>query len=124
LLLLSKNLGKQTDLGKAQFIGADQDKLIGRVISGEFDAGGVVESVFERFKDKVRVIEQSDPFPGGPLIARKETPAAMVEALRKLFTSYKPIPGERFGKGATAVKDADFNQVRFLCKVVLGKNYV
>ena len=124
LLLLSKNLVKQADLGKTQFVGADQDKLIGKVISGKFDAGGVVENVFEKYKDKVRILEQSDPFPGGPLVARKETPAATIEALRKLFTSYKPIPGERFAKGATVVKDADFNQVRFLCKVVLGKNFV
>ncbi len=87
LLLLSKNLVKQADLGKSQFVGADQDKLIGKVISGEFDAGGVVENVFEKYKDKVRILEQSDPFPGGPLVARKETPAATIEALRKLFTS-------------------------------------
>lgn len=124
LLLLSKNLVKQGELGKTEFLGADQDKLIARVVAGEFDAGGVVESVYDRFKDKVRAIETSDPFPGGPLVARKEMPAATVEALRKLFTSYKPVAGERFGKGATAVKDTDFNQVRFLCKVVLGKTYV
>lgn len=124
LLLLSKNLVKQSELGKTAFVGADQDKLIARVVAGEFDAGGVVESVYDRFKDKVRAIETSDPFPGGPLVARKEMPAATVEALRKLFTSYKPVPGERFVKGATAVKDTDFNQVRFLCKVVLGKTFV
>lgn len=124
LLLLSKNLVKQTDLGRTEFVGADQDKLVGRVIAGDFDAGGVVESVFERYKDRVRAIETSDPFPGGPLIARKEMPAATVEKVRALFISYKPVPGERFGKGATAAKDSDFNQVRFLCKVVLGKSYV
>ena len=124
LLLLSKNLVKQPDLGKIQFIGADQDKIVAKVLSGEVDAGGIVESIFEKHKDKVRALETSDPFPGGPLVARKEMQAATIDALRKLFTSYKPIPGERFSKGATAVKDADFNQVRFLCKVVLGKTYV
>ena len=124
LLLLSKNLVKQADLGKTQFVGADQDKIVAKVLSGEVDAGGVVESIFGKYKDKVRALETSDAFPGGPLVARKEMPAATVDALRALFTSYKPVPGERFSKGATVVKDTDFNQVRFLCKVVLGKTYV
>ncbi len=124
LLLLSKNLVKQNELGKTQFVGADQDKLVAKILSGEVDAGGVVESIYEKYKDTIRAIDTSDPFPGGPLVARKEMPAPTIEALRKLFTSYKPVAGERYGKGATAVKDADFNQVRFLCKVVLGKSYI
>lgn len=124
LLLLSKNLVKQNELGKTEFVGADQDKLVARIVAEEFDAGGVVESVYERYKDRIRAIETSDALPGGPLVARKDMPARTVEALRKLFMSYKPVAGERYSKGATAVKDADFNQVRFLCKVVLGKTYV
>jgi phosphonate transport system substrate-binding protein len=124
LLLLSKNLVKQADLGKTQFVGADQEKIVAKVLAREVDAGGIVENVFEKHKDKVRALETSDPFPGGPLVARKEMPAATIEALRKLFTSYRPVAGERFGKGATVVKDTDFNQVRFLCKVVLGKSYM
>ncbi|MFA6957839.1 MAG: PhnD/SsuA/transferrin family substrate-binding protein [Thermoanaerobaculia bacterium] len=124
LLLMSKGLVKQADLGKTQFVGADQEKIIAKLLSGDVDACGVVENVFDKYKAKVRALDTSDPFPGGPLVARKEMPAATIEALRKLFTSYKPIPGERFSKGATVVKDTDFNQVRFLCKVVLGKNFV
>jgi phosphonate transport system substrate-binding protein len=124
LLLMSKSLVKQADLGKTQFVGADQEKIVAKVLSGEVDACGLVENVFEKYKDKLRALDTSDPFPGGPLVARKEMPAATIEALRKLFTSYKPVPGERFSKGATVAKDSDFNQVRFLCKVVLGKNYV
>jgi len=124
LLLISKGLGKPADLGKTEFVVADQGKIRGKLLAGEVDACGVVENVFEKYKDKLRSLDTSDPFPGGPLVARKEMPAATIEALRKLFTSYKPVAGERFAKGATVVKDSDFNQVRFLCKVVLGKNFV
>jgi len=124
LLLMSKGLVKQADLGKTQFVGADQEKIVAKLLAGEVDACGVVENVFEKYKDRIRALDTSDPFPGGPLVARKEMPAATIEALRKLFTSYKPVAGERFSKGATVAKDGDFNQVRFLCKVVLGKNFV
>ncbi|MBI2212430.1 MAG: PhnD/SsuA/transferrin family substrate-binding protein [Acidobacteria bacterium] len=124
LLLMSKNLVKQADLRSTQFVGADQEKIVAMVLAGEVDAGGIVENMFDRYKGKVRALETSDPFPGGPLVARKDMPATTIEALRKLFTSYKPVAGERFGKGASSVKDSDFNQVRFLCKVVLGKSYI
>jgi len=124
LLLLSKNQLKESDLGRVEFVGSDQDQIVERVLSGAVDAGSIVESVFDRFKDRVRAIETSDPFPGGPLIAHKDADPKLVEAVRRLFLSYKPVPGQRFAGGAVAVTNADFNQIRFLCKVVLGKSYV
>jgi phosphate/phosphite/phosphonate ABC transporter binding protein len=124
LLLLSKNLVKESDLSRVEFVGSDQDRIVEQILSGSVDAGSIVESVFDRYKDKVRAIETSEPFPGGPLIAHKDTDSKLIEAVRKLFLSYKPVPGQRFGGGAIAVTNADFNQIRFLCKVVLGKSYV
>jgi len=124
LLLLSKSLVKESDLGRVDFVGSDQDKIVEQVLSGKDDAAGIVESVFEQYKDKVRAIETSEPFPGGPLVAQKGTDPALIEAVRKLFLSYKPVAGQRFSGGAIAVTNADFNQIRFLCKVVLGKSYV
>ncbi len=124
LLLLSKSLIKQADLGKTAFIGSDQNKIVAKVVSGEYDAAGLVEPVFNENKDKLRAIETSDPFPGSPLVARKDADPRMLDSLRRLFLSYKPVAGQRFAKGAIAVTDGDFNQVRFLCKVVLGKSYI
>lgn len=124
LLLLSKSLVKESDLARVAFIGADQDKIVDEVLSGRADAAGIVESVFEKYKDRVRALETSDPFPGGPLIAGKNADPKMIEAVRKLFLSYRPVAGQRFAGGAIAVTNADFNQIRFLCKVVLGKSYV
>ena len=124
LLLLSKNLVKESDLGKVEFVGSDQEKIVDRVLSGGADAAGVVESVFEEHKNELRAVETSDPFPGSPLIAHKDANPTLIEAVRKLFLSYKPVEGQRFAKGAIAVTNADFNQIRFLCKVVLGKSYI
>jgi len=124
LLLLSKHLMKASDLGRIDFVGSDQDKLVEQVLSGSVDAGSIVESVFDRYRDRVRAIETSEPFPGGPLIAHKNADPKLIEAVRRLFLSYKPVPGQRFGGGAIAVTNSDFNQIRFLCKVVLGKSYV
>lgn len=124
LLLLSKHRVKESDLGKIDFIGADHDKIVSQVLSGKADAAAIVETVFERYKDKLRALETSDPFPGSPLMAHKDADPAMIEGVRKVFLSYKPVPGQRFYGGAIAVTNADFNQIRFLCKVVLGKTYL
>jgi len=123
LLLLSKNQIRQADL-KAHFLGSDQDKIVASLLAGEIDAVGVVEPVYRRFADKVRVLEQSDPFPGSPLIVQKTAKPAMIAAVQKVFLAYKPAEGTRFVAGATKVDDSKFNQIRFLCRVLYGKTYV
>jgi phosphonate transport system substrate-binding protein len=124
LLLLSKHRVKESDLNRIDFIGADHEKIVNQVLSGKSDAGAVVETVYERHKDTLRALETSDPFPGSPLMARKDADPAMIEEVRKVFLSYRPVPGQRFHSGAIAVTNTDYNQIRFLCKVVLGKTYL
>lgn len=125
LLLLSRNLLKEKDLGKAEFLGADQDKILEKLLSGEVDAVSVVESVYKRHEAELRVLERSDPFPGSPVIARKGTSAKTIETVRQAFLSYKGTPGaKRFSEGSITIKDSDFNMIRFLCKVLYGKTYV
>jgi phosphonate transport system substrate-binding protein len=124
LLLLSKNHIKEADLGSAQFIGPDQQKLVEALLTGKADATAIVESVYKQHKEKLRVLEASAPFPGGPLMARKNTDPKVVEAVRRTFLAFKDATGPRFISGSIAVKDSDFNQVRFLCKVLYGKTYV
>lgn len=124
LLLLSKNHVKQTDLGRSSFVGTDQQKIVDAVVAGQADAGGIIESVYQRNRDKLKVLEFSAPFPGGPIIAQKGTDAATIDKVRKLFLAFKAPGAPRFAAGSVAVKDADFNQIRFLCKVLFGKTYV
>jgi len=65
--------------------------------------------------------------PGPPLVARKGFSAAAVSEIQRRMTSYKPpagSPNQRFTDGAAVVGDADYNRIRFLCKVVLKKSYL
>ncbi len=123
LLLLSKNQITEADL-QGQFLGTDQDKLVSQLLAGEIDATGIVEPVYVRFASRLRILDQSDPFPGSPVIVQKTANPAVVAALRKAFLSYKTGEGIRFVGGATSVDDSKFNQIRFLCRVLFGKTYV
>lgn len=52
--------------------------------------------------------------------------AQTAETVRALFVSYKPSAAnesKHFGHGALAVTDADYNRIRFLCKVLFNKMY-
>jgi phosphonate transport system substrate-binding protein len=122
LLLLSKNQIHEADL-KGEFLGTDQDKLVAKLLAGETDAIGIVETVYQRFPGKLRILEQSDPFPGSPLIVQKSMARPTMDAVQKTFLAYKPNGGTRFLAGVTPVDDSKFNQVRFLCRVLYGKTY-
>jgi phosphonate transport system substrate-binding protein len=124
LLLISKNLMKESDFGKTVFVGPDQHKIVAQVLSGAVDAAGIVEPVYNQYVDKLKVIDKSDPFPGSTLMGRKDSDPKLIEKLQALFLGYKGVPGQRFPTGAIKVTNNDYNQVRFLCKVVLGKTYL
>lgn len=128
LLVLSKNQLKQSDVS-AMFIGSQQDKIVDAVLSGKADAGAIANPVFEPLAaaGKVRALETSEPFPGAPVIAQKTLEPAVTERFRTLLVSFRPQAAERsqrFGRGVHVVTDADYNKIRFLCKVILKKSYV
>jgi phosphonate transport system substrate-binding protein len=128
LLVLSKHHIKEKDLGKALFVGTQQEKVIEAVTSGQADAGAVAESVYEANKGRVKLLEYSEPFPGPPVIGQKSIDAPTLQKLKGYLLAYKPSTPEqqkqRFGRGVTAVTDADYNKIRFLVKVVLKRTYV
>lgn len=129
LLVLSKNHVKQNDLGKALFVGSQQDKVVEAVLQGRADAGAVASPVFEALvkKGQVRALEVSEFFPGAPVIAQKSLDGRTASQFKNLLVSFKPRADERwqrFGQGTHAVTDEDYNKIRFLCKVVLKKSYV
>jgi phosphonate transport system substrate-binding protein len=127
LLLLSKYQMAATDLGKTAFLGPQQEKIVEAILSKEFDAGAVTTSVYLENKNRVRLLEASEPFPNGTIVVPKETDAKTIAEMRQLLVNYHPAGAalkQRFGLGAAAVTDADYNKIRFLCKVLFHKSYL
>lgn len=126
LLLLSKSHLTEKDLGKAAFLGPMQDKIADAVASGEYDAGAILVNVYQRYKEKLRPLESSEPFPGAVIIAHKAAPPPGLQQVRDALLSYKPSGAEtklRFGQGVAPSTDADFNKIRFLTQVLFNKTY-
>jgi len=129
LLLLSKYHLTAADLGKTAFLGTDQTKIVEAVAKGQFDVGALATAVYEGNKDRLRALESSERIPGGTVVAHKELDPKLLAAVQSQFTSYKPAATttgvrQRFPKGAALAVDADYNKVRFLCKVLFKKTYM
>jgi phosphonate transport system substrate-binding protein len=125
LLLLSKHGLKEADV-QGTFAGHQPQKIVDQMVAGAFDACAISDYMYVRNQSKVRLLETSDAFPGPPVVANKTLDPVIQAELRKLFLSYKPTPDTvtyHFGTGATAVTDADYNRIRFLCKVLFNKMY-
>lgn len=124
-LMLSKYGIHKNDI-ESTFVGYHPQNLVDQVLAGKFDGGAVSEYIFEKNKDRVRMLEASDPYPGPAVVARKDVSPAMLAAMRLLFTTYKAAPGDenrRFGRGAVPITDEDYNRIRFLAKVLFDKTY-
>ncbi len=126
LLLLSRARLKETDLGHHEFVGS-HELVIESVLSGKFEAGGVIAAAFESSRSKgLRAIATSDLIPAVPFVVRKDVDKEAVDEFRRAMLAWKPQnpePGDAVNRGATPVTDNDYNQIRFLCKVVLGEVY-
>jgi phosphonate transport system substrate-binding protein len=127
LLVLSKHHIHENEVLPA-FIGSEQQQIVDAVIAGKADAGAVAKNVYEKNKAKLRLLDVSEPFPGPPVLMHKTVDNATIEAVKKIFLGFKPASAEeqkqRYGNGFVAATDADYNKIRFLCKVVLKKSYV
>lgn len=124
-LLLSKSGIKDGDY-KAAFLGHDPHKILEAMLAGQYDACPMSDYMMKQDGSRVRVLEWSDPFPGPPIVARKELAKATQAELTRMFLSYKAAPDavkQHFGTGATAITDESFNRIRFLCKVLFNKTY-
>ncbi len=124
-LLLSKHHVKLTDL-KSSYLGSQQDAIVHAVVAGTADAGALATIVYESNKDKLRPLDVSERVPGGTIVAHKEIDVPVFEKIRAALVGYKPGPNahkQRFSAGAEAISDADYNKVRFLCKVLFDKTY-
>jgi phosphonate transport system substrate-binding protein len=125
VLLLSKHGVKEKDL-KVTFAGHQPQKIVDDMLAGRYDACAVSDFYLARNKSRLRVLEESEPFAGPPIVARKDVSEPIRKEVQRMFLSYK-APADaalyHFGKGATAVTDADYNRIRFLLKVVFNKMY-
>jgi len=125
-LLLSKHHMTVADLKKVEYSGPQQELIVKAVTSGAVDAGALTTTVFNLHKDTLRALDVSERVPGGTVVAHKDINPATLQKIRGGMISYKPAEGaarERFGHGASVAEDADYNKVRFLCKVLFGKTY-
>lgn len=103
------------------------DSVAREVLRGEFDAGAVIDSVAERFKNRgLKVIDVSDPIPGLPIVVRADAPAEFVSALKKALLSLKYSSpesrntmakwDEEFRYGFVEAKDSDYDSIRKMIK--------
>jgi phosphate/phosphite/phosphonate ABC transporter binding protein len=125
LLLLSKHGLKESDV-EAKFGGHQPQKIVDDMLAGKYDACAVSDVTYAQNKSRLRLLDNSDPYPGPPIVVRQDMNPKLRDELQKMFVSYKPAPdqaSQRFAKGAMAVTNEDYNRIRFLCKVLFNKTY-
>lgn len=124
-LILSK-YGIHKDDMKSTFVGHHPQELVDQMLAGKFDACPVSDYIYEKNKEKVRVLETSDDYAGPPIVVKKDFDPKAIDGIRALFLAYRPTAAnesKHFGHGAIAVTDNDYNRIRFLCKVLFNKMY-
>lgn len=104
---------------------AHHQSVVYQVLKGNFDAGVVRERVARQFSDRnIRIVLFSAPFPGAPLVVRKDCDSAIVgslqsallaidvrrEADRELVRQWD----QEFQYGFTVATDTDYDGVRAL----------
>lgn len=108
------------------------DSVAREVLRGSFDAGAVIDSVAQRFKDKgLRVISGSEEVPGLPIVVRSDVSPGLVDAIKKALLSldYKNPEhrkmmeqwDEEFRYGFVEAKDSDYDSIRKMISYLSGK---
>lgn len=99
------------------------DSVAREVLRGEFDAGAVIDSVADRFKNRgLKVIDVTDPIPGLPIVVRADAPAEFISAVKKALLALKYNSSEsrktmakwdeEFRYGFAEAKDSDYDSIR------------
>jgi len=67
------------------------DSVAKAVLKGQYTAGGVRDSVAKKYlRLGIAVIAESEPIPTGPLVAGPDTPAAVIEHIKKALLGLDP----------------------------------
>lgn len=99
------------------------DSVAREVLRGNFDAGAVIDSVANRFKNRgLKIIDVSDPIPGLPIVVRADASPKLIESIKKAIMSldYKNPEhrkmmeqwDEEFRYGFAEAKDSDYDIIR------------
>lgn len=98
------------------------ETVVKKVLSGEYDAGGIRQSVAQRYLPfGLKIIATSDPIPTGPIVVSPQTPYAVVrkvqetllamEAKEKGRQVLKQLDPDMQG-GFISASDADYSGIR------------
>ena len=103
------------------FIGK-HDAVANAVHSGHFEAGGIQESVYKKFQDKVKVIATSEPVWDFLILAHGDMPSALFEKIRTATLELKDTAVlEPIGPDVTGfveTSDANYDNLREIMKRV------
>lgn len=108
------------------------DSVAREVLRGNFDAGAVIDSVANMFKERgLKIIALSDPIPGLPIVVRADLPPEIVNAIKKALLSldynnpeHRKIMeqwDEEFRYGFAEAEDSDYNSIRAIVDYLVKK---
>lgn len=122
VLLNEAGFDLEKDFAAVDFLGSHDAVLMG-VLLGEYDAGGVFERAYATLADRsrrvrLRILAQTAPIPGEPIVAGPNISAATISELQRAFLS---IPPEKLDQvqlmdffAFESAVDADYNGVSIL----------
>lgn len=92
-LLISAGFDLENDFAATDFLGS-HDAVLMAVLLGEYDAGAVFERAYFTVADRarrmrLRVLAQTEPIPGEPIVAGTHVDEALVEEVRAAFLRIK-----------------------------------
>lgn len=100
ILLRQAGIDIDRDLARADFLGS-HDAVLMAVLLGEYDAGAVFDGAYETVADRaqrvsLRMLAQTPPIPGEPIVANAGLDPAIREEVKEAFLA---TSSERFSSG-------------------------
>lgn len=84
IAMLKKNGMELNDLSLVEYLGS-HDMVARGVMEGDFDAGGLMDSTYEEFKDSLKVLEYSTPIPQFPICASAKADPALLKGIKSIL---------------------------------------
>lgn len=115
------------DLAHYAYLGG-HDVVANAVLKGEYDAGGMMESVVDEFSDKgIVALKISEPIPQFPICVTRDIDPELEQKLKNALLNMTDIsPMKAIDKGYTGfleAKDSDFDGVRAMVKRLYHVEY-
>lgn len=115
------------DLAHYAYLGG-HDVVANAVLKGEYDAGGMMESVVDEFSDKgIVALKISEPIPQFPICITRDMDPELEQKLKNaLLNMTETSPIKAIDKGYTGfleAKDSDFDGVRAMVKRLYHVEY-